>query len=78
MTKTCLYTLTPDRDFVIGPLPDDPDVLVAVGDGHAFKFATLLGRILAQLVAGTEVSPETFSTSRPAIREPETRRPRPL
>jgi sarcosine oxidase len=78
LTKTCLYTLTPDRDFVIGPLANDPDVLVAVGDGHAFKFATLLGRILAQLVLGAEVSPATFSAARAAIREPETRRPRPL
>ncbi len=36
--KTCLYTLTPDQDFVIDTLPDNPDVAVVVGAGHAFKF----------------------------------------
>ena len=49
-TKTCLYTLTPDRDFVVDRLPDQPGVLVALGAAHAFKFASVLGRILAELV----------------------------
>jgi sarcosine oxidase len=49
-TKTCLYTLTPDRDFVVDRLPDAPGVLVALGAAHAFKFASALGRILAELI----------------------------
>lgn len=49
LTKTCLYTLTPDRDFVIDRLPDQPNVLVALGAAHAFKFASVLGRILVEL-----------------------------
>ena len=48
-TKTCLYTLTPDRDFVIDTLPGHPNIAVALGAGHAFKFASLFGRILSQL-----------------------------
>ena len=28
-TKTCLYTLTPDRDFVVDRLPEAPGVMVA-------------------------------------------------
>jgi len=48
-SKTCLYTLPPDRDFVVGPLPDHPDVLVGLGAGHAFKFAPTLGRLLGEL-----------------------------
>jgi sarcosine oxidase len=48
-TKTCLYTLTPDRDFVVDRLPDQPGVVVALGAGHGFKFASVLGRILAEL-----------------------------
>ena len=28
---TCLYSTTPDRDFVIGLLPDRPQVAVACG-----------------------------------------------
>ena len=47
---TCMYTLTPDRDFLIGPHPDHPNVLIAAGfSGHGFKFSTLVGRILADL-----------------------------
>ena len=50
LTKTCLYTMPPDRDFVLDRLPDHPAVLVALGAAHAFKFASVLGRILAELV----------------------------
>ncbi len=53
-TKTCLYTLTPDRDFVLDRLPDHPNVLVALGAAHGFKFASLFGRIAAELVADGE------------------------
>jgi sarcosine oxidase len=49
-TKTCLYTLTPDRDFVIDTLPGHPNIAVAIGAGHAFKFASLLGKTLSELV----------------------------
>jgi sarcosine oxidase len=48
-TTTCLYTLTPDRDFVVGAVPGHPAVLVGLGAGHGFKFAPTLGRILADL-----------------------------
>ena len=50
LTKTCLYTMPPDRDFVLDRLPDHPSVLVALGAAHAFKFASVIGRILAELV----------------------------
>src|SRR5258708_18377242 len=37
--KTCLYTMTPDGDFLIDRLPDAPDVIVASPcSGHGFKF----------------------------------------
>ena len=48
-TKTCLYTLTPDRDFVLDAVPDHPNVSIAIGGGHGFKFASLVGRILSEL-----------------------------
>jgi sarcosine oxidase len=48
-TKTCLYTLTPDRDFVVDRLPDQPGVAVALGAAHGFKYASVIGRILAEL-----------------------------
>lgn len=79
LIKTCLYTLTPDRDFIIDTLPDHPDVVVAVGAGHAFKFASVIGKILGELVRGdTAVSPlfdtsaldlAPFRINRPILRE---------
>ncbi|MET0191715.1 MAG: N-methyl-L-tryptophan oxidase, partial [Pseudonocardia sediminis] len=42
-TKTCLYTVPPDQDFVLDTVPDHPQVTVAVGAGHAYKFAALIG-----------------------------------
>jgi sarcosine oxidase len=49
LTRTCLYTLTPDRDFVVDRLPDAPDVVVGLGAAHGFKYASVLGRILVEL-----------------------------
>jgi sarcosine oxidase len=46
--KTCLYALTPDRDFILDRLPGHPNVSVAVGGGHGFKFASVIGRILGE------------------------------
>ena len=52
--RTCLYTLTPDRDFILDRLPGSQRILLAVGAGHAFKFASLIGSALADLaVDGT-------------------------
>ena len=69
--KTCLYTLTPDRDFVLDRVPGHPEVLVALGAAHGFKFASLLGRTLADLVAEdqTEVDLEPFRIDRPILLE---------
>jgi sarcosine oxidase len=52
ITKTCLYTLTPDRDFVLDAVPGHPDVFVALGAAHGFKFAALFGEILRDLAVG--------------------------
>lgn len=46
--KTCLYALTPDRDFILDRLPEHSNVSVAVGGGHGFKFASVIGRILSE------------------------------
>ena len=48
-TKTCLYTMTPERDFVVDRLPDSPGVVVGLGAAHGFKFASVMGRILVEL-----------------------------
>lgn len=47
----CLYTMTPDRRFVLGPLADAPDVIVASAcSGHGFKFGAAIGQALADYV----------------------------
>jgi sarcosine oxidase len=71
-TKTCLYTMPPDRHFVIDSVPGYPRVTVAVDAGHAFKFATLLGRILSQVALDgqTEYPIAAFGAERPALTDP--------
>ena len=48
--KVCLYTLTPDEDFIIDFHPDQNNIVMAAGfSGHGFKFAPVVGEILADL-----------------------------
>ena len=48
--EVCLYTETPDEDFIIDAHPDCPEVLIAAGfSGHGFKFCALVGRIMSEL-----------------------------
>ncbi|HYY38119.1 MAG TPA: N-methyl-L-tryptophan oxidase [Xanthobacteraceae bacterium] len=48
--KTCLYTMAPDGHFVIDRLPGAPNIIVASPcSGHGFKFAPVIGEILADL-----------------------------
>ncbi len=67
--KTCLYTLTPDRDFVIDALPGHSNVLLAIGAGHAFKFASVIGRILSELAqhGRTQSDISAFGIGRPIL-----------
>ncbi len=51
--RTCLYTRTPDEDFVIDRSPVDPRIILASPcSGHGFKFASILGEVLADLATG--------------------------
>ncbi len=46
----CLYTMTPDAHFLIGLHPEQSRVAIAAGfSGHGFKFASVVGSILADL-----------------------------
>jgi sarcosine oxidase len=54
-TVTCLYTLTPDHHFVVGCHPAHPQVTIASPcSGHGFKFATVIGEIIADLAIDGE------------------------
>ena len=50
--RNCLYTNSPDQDFIIDFVPGyDKQVIVATGfSGHGFKFVPAIGEILADLV----------------------------
>jgi sarcosine oxidase len=67
--KTCLYTLTPDRDFVIDTIAGYEGACVAIGAGHAYKFASVIGRILSELaIDGTTPSDlSAFRLDRPLL-----------
>jgi sarcosine oxidase len=65
--RTCLYTMTPDGDFIIDRLPAHPQIIVASPcSGHGFKFAPVIGEILADLATAgrTEHDISRFSLKR--------------
>jgi sarcosine oxidase len=48
--KPCMYSLTPDGNFVIDRHPQYPNVILCGGfSGHGFKFAPVIGEIAADL-----------------------------
>ncbi len=69
----CQYTLTPDRDFVLSPVPGHESVVVGMGAAHGFKFAPTFGRLLADLAeqgrTTTDLTP--FRMDRPGLTDPD-------
>lgn len=68
-TSMCMYTMTPDEDFLIDRHPEYANVAYAAGfSGHGFKFAPTVGDYLADLATTDhDVRPEfalaRFATS---------------
>ena len=56
--KVCMYTNTPDENFILDYLPGfDKDVAIAAGfSGHGFKFSSVVGEIMADLAMKGETS----------------------
>ncbi len=49
--RSCMFTNTPDEHFIIDSLPSAAQVIVASPcSGHGFKFAAVIGEIIADLV----------------------------
>ncbi len=69
----CQYALTPDRDFVLAPVPGHERVVVGLGAAHAFKFVPTFGRVLADLVTtgGTTSDVSAYRLDRPALTRPD-------
>jgi len=56
-SRVCLYDMTANSDFVIDRDPDDHDIAYGYGfSGHGFKFAPLIGRLLAELALDRDPS----------------------
>lgn len=65
-TSMCMYTMTPDEDFIIDRHPQHANVSLAAGfSGHGFKFATVVGEHLADLATDATASTmPAFTVSR--------------
>ncbi|CAN5725501.1 N-methyl-L-tryptophan oxidase [soil metagenome] len=73
LTKPCLYDMPPDREFIIGPLPEAEQVIVGCGAGHGYKFASFMGRMLSDLAVHSDTPHGIggFSLDRPALTDPD-------
>ena len=71
-SKTCLYTMPKDRDFVLDRVPGHPQIIVFCGAGHSYKFSSLIGKILSEMAVDGETSYPVapFTLNRPAITDP--------
>ncbi len=66
-TETCLYTMTPDGDFVLERVGSV--VICSCCSGHGFKFAPRIGELIAELATGTsrQAPSERFAIGRFAL-----------
>jgi sarcosine oxidase len=68
----CLYTVTPDKKFIIDRHPEHENILLASPcSGHGFKHSAAIGEALAQLIKDghSTIDLSAFSLDRPALRE---------
>lgn len=66
-SSICIYTLTPDRHFILDLHPECSRVAVAAGfSGHGFKFSPVIGEVMADLVevGKTDLPIERFRADR--------------
>ncbi|XP_052228871.1 monomeric sarcosine oxidase-like [Dreissena polymorpha] len=73
-SKTCLYDMPPDRNFIVDTCHRNgyDNVIVCNGAGHAYKFAGLLGKILSEMAIDghTQYAIGPFSLDREALKDP--------
>jgi glycine/D-amino acid oxidase-like deaminating enzyme len=59
MLKSCLFTNSPDRHFILDRHPAHPEVAIAAGfSGHGYKFCSVIGEVMGDLVQdrrGTDI-----------------------
>ncbi|XP_013854992.1 peroxisomal sarcosine oxidase [Austrofundulus limnaeus] len=53
VVESCMYTLTPDQDFVLDCHPTYNNIIIGAGfSGHGFKFGPIIGKLLCELSLG--------------------------
>lgn len=72
-TRTCLYAMPPDRNFIIDKVRGHAGLYVLQGAAHGAKFGCLIGKIASQLAisGGTDYPIEAFSSARAALTDPD-------
>ena len=66
-SKVCMYTDTPDQDFLIDSHPDDENIIICSPcSGHGFKFTPAIGEICSSLIINnsTNFDLDKFSLER--------------
>lgn len=54
-SRICLYTMTPDEHFIVDTHPEYDHVAIGAGfSGHGFKFSTMIGKMLTDIVLDGE------------------------
>jgi len=57
-SAVCLYTMTPDTDFIVDRYPNEARIAIGAGfSGHGFKFTPAIGELLANIVLDTNSRP---------------------
>ncbi|NWH65984.1 SOX oxidase, partial [Geococcyx californianus] len=60
VVENCLYTNTPDEDFIVDRHPKFSNIIIGAGfSGHGFKLAPVVGKLLCELSLGEEPSHST-------------------
>jgi sarcosine oxidase len=59
--EVCMYTMSPDGHFIADRVPDQDNVVFAAGlSGHGFKFANVLGELMAELATSETATGSDF------------------
>ncbi|MCJ8740069.1 hypothetical protein PDJAM_G00054570 [Pangasius djambal] len=59
VVESCMYTVTPDNNFVLDRHPTYSNIVIGAGfSGHGFKFAPVVGKVLCDLSMGQNPSYE--------------------
>jgi sarcosine oxidase len=69
-SSVCMYTNTPDENFILDHHPEYKNILIASPcSGHGFKFSSLTGKLLSELAieGKTTMDISPFSLNRPSI-----------